>query len=160
GLCQTAVLKPVRGAQAFEALRLAVENHLKRGFEIPKVFLLAFGNLTMRKARAGFTTNFFGVSGYRLIDKEGFDILEDGVTEAVESGAEIVVFCSSDEEYANIAPAVSQIKEIMPKTLVVVAGYPKELIKTLDEAGVDHYIHLRTNLLEALTHFNQKLGVE
>ncbi|HSV87503.1 MAG TPA: methylmalonyl-CoA mutase subunit beta, partial [Bacteroidales bacterium] len=106
GLCQTAVLKPVRGAQAFEALRLAVENHQKRGFEIPKVFLLAFGNLNMRKARAGFTTNFFGVSGYRLIDKEGFDTLEDGVTEAVDSGAELVVFCSSGEEYANIASAV------------------------------------------------------
>ena len=37
---------------------------------------------------------------------------------------------------------------VHPKTRVVVAGYPKELLEQLDAAGVDHYIHLRTNLLE------------
>ncbi|HSV75968.1 MAG TPA: methylmalonyl-CoA mutase family protein [Bacteroidales bacterium] len=159
GLSQMAALKPARGAQAFEALRIAVENHQKKGFEIPKVFLLTFGNLAMRKARAGFATNFFGVSGYRIIDNAGFETLEAGVGEAVASGASMVVFCSSDEEYAGIAPAVEQIKKRLPKSLVVVAGYPKELIETLDRAGVDHYIHLRTNILEALTHFNEKLGI-
>jgi len=159
GLSQIAALKPARGAQAFEALRIAVENHQKKGFKTPKVFLLTFGNLAMRKARAGFATNFFGVSGYRIIDNAGFENLEAGVAEVVASGASLVVFCISDEEYAGFAPAVEQIKKGLPKSIVVVAGYPKELIETLDRAGVDHYIHLRTNILEALTHFNEKLGI-
>jgi len=159
GLSQMAALKPTRGTQAFEALRMAVENHHKKGFEIPKVFLLSFGNLTMRKARAGFATNFFGVSGYRIIENAGSGTLESGLEEALASGAALVVFCSSDEEYASLPAAVAQIKKELPESLLVVAGYPKDLIETLDQAGVDHYIHLRTNILEALTHFNEKLGI-
>jgi methylmalonyl-CoA mutase len=61
------ILKPYRGAEPFEALRLATERSGKR----PKVFLLTYGNLTMRKARAGFATNFFGVAGYEIIDNPG-----------------------------------------------------------------------------------------
>lgn len=158
-LSDLAGLKPYRGVQAIEALRLAVENHKKKGLEVPKVFLLTYGNLTMRKARASFSTNFFGVAGYQIIDNPGFLNIEEGVQGALDSGAEIVVFCSSDEEYADLAPAARILKEKAPKTRVVVAGYPKELLEQLDAAGVDHFIHLRTNLLEALTHYNDLMGI-
>lgn len=158
-LTDLAGLRPYRGVQALEALRLAVENHKSKGFEVPKVFLLTYGNLTMRKARAGFTTNFFGVAGYQIIDNPGFSNIEEGVKAALDAGAEIVVLCSSDEEYADMVPAATLIKEKAPKTQVVVAGYPKELLEQLDQAGVDQYIHMRTNLLEALTHFNELLGI-
>ena len=158
-LSDLAGLKPYRGVQALEALRLAVENHRKKGLEVPKVFLLTYGNLTMRKARAGFSTNFFGVAGYHIIDNPGFLNIEEGIQGALDSGAEIVVFCSSDDEYADLAPAARLLKEKAPNTRVVVAGYPKELLEQLDAAGVDHYIHLRTNVLEALTHFNDLMGI-
>jgi len=158
-LTDLAGLRSYRGVQAFEALRLAVENHKKKGFEVPKVFLLTYGNLTMRKARASFTTNFFGVAGYQIIDNPGFQNIEEGVQAAIDQGAEIVVLCSSDEEYADMAPAATFIKEKSPETQVVVAGYPKELLEQLDQAGVDHYIHMRTNLLQALTHFNELMGM-
>lgn len=158
-LTDIAGLKPYRGVQALEALRLAVENHKMKGFEIPKVFLLTYGNLTMLKARAGFTTNFFGVAGYQIIDNPGFGSIEEGARAAIASGSGIVVLCSSDEEYAELAPAVTLIKENLPKTQIVVAGYPKELIEILQQAGVSHFIHLRTNLLEALTRFNELMGI-
>lgn len=158
-LTDLAGLRPYRGVQAFEALRLAVENHKKKGFDVPKVFLLTYGNLTMRKARASFTTNFFGVAGYQIIDNPGFQNIEEGVQAAIDQGVDIVVLCSSDEEYADMAPAATFIKEKSPETQVVVAGYPKELLEQLDQAGVDHYIHMRTNLLQALTHFNELMGM-
>jgi methylmalonyl-CoA mutase len=158
-LTDLAGLRPYRGVQAIEALRMAVENHKSKGFDVPKVFLLTYGNLTMRKARASFITNFFGVAGYQIIDNPGFQNIEEGVQAAIDQGANIVVLCSSDEEYAELAPAVTIIKEKLPKTQVVVAGYPKELLQQLDQAGVDHYIHLRTNLLDALTQFNELLGI-
>ncbi len=158
-LTDLAGLRSYRGVQAFEALRLAVENHKKKGFEVPKVFLLTYGNLTMRKARASFSTNFFGVAGYQIIDNPGFQNIEEGVQAAIDQGANIVVLCSSDEEYADMAPAATFIKEKSPETQVVVAGYPKELLEQLDQAGVDHYIHMRTNLLQALTHFNELMGI-
>jgi methylmalonyl-CoA mutase len=42
---------------------------------------------------------------------------------------------------------------------VVVAGYPKEIIDSLKAAGVDEFIHVRTNVLDTLYTFQQKLGV-
>jgi len=158
-LSDLAGLRQYRGAQAFEALRMAVENHASKGLDVPRVFLFTYGNPAMRKARAGFSANFFGVAGYEIIDNLGFPDVDSGVKAALESGAHIVVLCSSDEEYVEMAPAASQIKEEAPNTQVVVAGNPKDLVDKLKAAGVDDFIHVRTNVLEALTRYNEVLGV-
>ena len=158
-LSDMSVLRQYRGPQAFEALRMAVENHAKKGFDIPNVFLFTFGNPVMRKARATFSGNFFGVAGYQVIDNLGFSDIKDGVQAATDAKADIVVFCSSDEEYLDMAAATKMIKEKSPKTIVVVAGNPKDIIGQLNEAGVDQYIHVRTNVLESLTRYNEILGI-
>ncbi|MFQ9170031.1 MAG: methylmalonyl-CoA mutase small subunit, partial [Parabacteroides distasonis] len=90
-----------RGASEFEALRMATEKSGKT----PKVFMLTIGNLAMRLARSQFSANFFACAGYKIIDNLGFDTVEAGVEAAVKAGAEIVVLCSSDDEYAEFAPA-------------------------------------------------------
>lgn len=159
-LTDMAVLRQYRGTQAFEALRMAVESHAKKGFETPKVFLFTYGNLTMRKARATFSGNFFGVAGYQVIDNLGFPDIETGVKAALDASADIVVLCSSDDEYPEMAPAAGLIKQSSPKTQIVVAGNPKEIISLLNQAGVDDYIHIRTNVLESLTRYNHILGIE
>ncbi len=46
-----------------------------------------------------------------------------------------------------------------PEVQVVVAGYPKELVDQLKAAGVDEFIHVRTNVFDTLYAFQQKLGV-
>ncbi len=158
-LTDVSVLRQYRGPQAFEALRMAAENHAQKGFDIPKVFLFTYGNLTMRKARATFAGNFFGVAGYKIIDNLGFPDIGTGVKAALAAGAHIVVLCSSDEEYQEMAPAVEQIKAASADTKVVVAGNPKDIIEHLNDAGVDQYIHMRTNVLESLTRFNDMLGI-
>lgn len=158
-LTDVSVLRQYRGPQAFEALRMAVENHVQKGFDTPKVFLFTYGNLTMRKARATFAGNFFGVAGYKIIDNLGFPDIGAGVNAALDSKAHIVVLCSSDEEYMELAAAAGQIKAAAPETKVVVAGNPKDIIEQLNDAGVDHYIHMRTNVLDSLTHFNDMLGI-
>jgi len=158
-LSDISVLRQYRGPQAFEALRMAVENHAKKGFDIPKVFLFTYGNPAMRKARATFSGNFFGVAGYQVIDNLGFSDINNGVQSAVDAEANIVVLCSSDEEYLEMAPAAQMIKEKNPNAIVVVAGNPKEIIDQLNAAGVDQYIHVRTNVLESLTRYNEILGI-
>lgn len=158
-LTDMAVLRQYRGTQAFEAMRMAVESHARKGFDIPKVFLFTYGNLTMRKARATFSGNFFGVAGYKVIDNLGFPDINTGVNAALEAGANIVVLCSSDDEYLEMAPAAGLIKQAAPGTRVVVAGNPKDIIEQLNDAGVDDYIHMRTNVLESLTRYNHLLGI-
>ena len=146
------VLKPYRGAEAFEQLRLQTEHAARR----PKVFLLTYGNLTMRKARSGFATNFFGVAGYEIIDNPGFATPEEGAKAALESGADVVVLCSSDDEYAELTEPVCKALKGKVKSLVL-AGFPKEMVETYKGYGIDEFIHVKTNVLECLTNFQKQL---
>jgi len=146
------VLRPYRGAEVFEALRLETERASHR----PKVFLLTYGNLTMRKARAGFATNFFGVAGYEIIDNPGFATPEEGAKAALESGADIVVLCSSDDEYAELTEPVCRALKGKVKSLVL-AGFPKDMVDTYRGYGIDEFIHVKTNALECLTAFQKQL---
>jgi methylmalonyl-CoA mutase len=149
-----------RAPEPWEALRLATERYVLEGNPRPGVFLLNIGNLAMRKARAGFSSNFFGCAGYELYDNNGFAAVADGVAAAEKSGAQIVVICSSDEEYLTLGvEAATHLKGLAQKPLVVVAGNPAESIDQLIAAGVDDFIHVRVNALTMLKKFNQLLGV-
>ena len=87
--------------------------------------------------------------------------VEEGAQAALESGAEIVVLCSSDPEYATFGPALSGLlNDAEARPLLVVAGFPKDLIDDLQAAGVDAFIHLKQNLLETLEQFQKRLGIE
>ncbi len=141
-----------RGASEFEALRLATEKSGKT----PKVFMLTIGNLAMRLARSQFSSNFFACAGYKIIDNLGFETVEEGVEAAVKSGAEIVVLCSSDDEYADYASAA--YKALAGRAEFVVAGAPA-CMEDLKAQGIEQYINVKSNVLETLKAFNAKLGI-
>lgn len=152
-------LRPWRGPQAFEALRLSVENFASKGFQIPKVYLFTHGNLTMRKARASFITGFFGCAGYQIQEAPMVENLDEGIEKAIEAKPEIIVLCSSDEEYPDMIPVIKAIKENLTNAQIVVAGNPADSMEMLNQEGVQHYIHVRTNVLETLQHFNNIFGI-
>ena len=141
-----------RGASEFEALRMTTEKSGKT----PKVFMLTIGNLAMRLARSQFSANFFGCAGYKIIDNLGFDTVEAGVEAAVKAGAEIVVLCSSDDEYAEFAPAA--YKALAGRAEFVVAGAPA-CADDLKAQGIDQFVNVKSNVLETLKAFNAKLGI-
>ncbi|MCM1518503.1 MAG: methylmalonyl-CoA mutase small subunit [Pseudoflavonifractor sp.] len=139
-----------RAASDFEALRLATEHAANR----PKVFMLTIGNLAMRLARSQFSANFFGCAGYEIIDNLGFNTVEDGINAAMEKQADIVVLCSSDDEYATLAPEAFKLLD--GRAEFVVAGAPA-CTDDLKAAGIQNFIHVRSNVLETLQAFNAKL---
>ena len=143
-------LSTKRQASDFEDLRLATEHASNR----PKVFMLTIGNLAMRLARAQFSSNFFGCAGYQIIDNIGFETVADGVKAALEAQADVIVLCSSDDEYATFAPEA--FKLIDGKTEFVVAGAPA-CTEELQAQGITNFIHVRSNVLETLQAFNAKL---
>lgn len=145
-------LHTVRGASDFEALRLATEKSGKR----PKVFMLTIGNLAMRLARSQFSGNFFGCAGYEIIDNLGFDAVQAGVEAAIKAKADIVVLCSSDEEYATLAPEAYKLLE--GKAIFVVAGAP-ESMEDLKAQGITRFINVRSNVLETLKEYNTLLSI-
>ena len=142
-----------RAASEFEALRLQTEASGKR----PKAFMLTIGNLAMRQARAQFSCNFLACAGYQVIDNLGFPTVEEGVEAAMKAGADIVVLCSSDDEYAEYA--VPAFKAVGDRAIFIVAGAP-ECMEDLKAAGIEHFIHVRVNVLDTLKEFNAKLGIK
>ena len=145
-------LTTVRGAQEFEALRFATEAAAKR----PKAFMLTIGNLAMRLARAQFSCNFFACAGYDVIDNLGFKTIEEGVAAAEKAGADIIVLCSSDDEYAELAPAAYAASK--DKAILVIAGAPA-CADDLKAIGIEHFVNVKTNVLETLKQFNQLLSI-
>jgi methylmalonyl-CoA mutase len=150
------ILKPYRGPQAFEMLRYQTDK-LSKSNKRPKVFLITMGNLAMRRARAQFAGNFFGCAGYEIIDNIGFKSVNEATDACLKADADIAVICSSDEEYADIAPELARL--LNNKAIVVVAGYPKDLVEKLTAAGIHHFIHIKSNVLETLQKFQNLLGI-
>ncbi len=150
-----AVVEPIvkfRGAEEFETLRLATEKSGKT----PKVFMLTYGNLNMRLARSQFSGNFFACSGYQIIDNNGFDTVEAGVEAAKAANADIIVLCSSDEEYVEAAPKA--FEAINGEAIFVVAGAPA-CTDDLKAKGITNFINVRSNVLETLQGFSKELGL-
>jgi methylmalonyl-CoA mutase len=150
-------LIPYRGAQAFEALRYATDKFAQKE-DRPKVFMLTIGNLTMRKARAQFSNNFFGCAGFELIDNNGYNTIEEGVEAYRKSKADIVVLCSSDDEYASYAPDLYNL--LKDEAIIVIAGYPKVIIDELRQKGLQHFIHVKSDVLQTLSGFQKELGIK
>jgi len=146
-------IETFRLGEVFEELRLKTEHSGRR----PKAFMLTIGNLAMRKARSGFACNFFSVAGFEVIDNNGFASVEEGVDAAVAANANIIVLCSSDDEYPALAPqAVAAAKG---KGILVLAGYPKPIMEELKAAGIENFIFTGQNVVEALAEYQKMFGI-
>ena len=118
--------------------------------------MLTIGNFSMRHARSQFSCNFFACAGYEVIDNPGFKTVDEGVNAALAEKADVVVLCSSDEEVAVFASeAYEKLKD---KAILVIAGAPP-CMEDLKARGIENYIHIRSNVLETLKEYHQKLRI-
>ena len=145
-------LNKERLASEFETLRLSTEKAEKQ----PVAFMLTIGNLAMRQARAQFSCNFLAAAGYKVVDNLGFKTVEEGVDAALEAKADIVVICSSDDEYAEYA--IPAFQYLNGRAMYVVAGAPA-CMEDLKAAGIENFIHVKSNQLGTLKEYNAKLGI-
>ena len=148
-------IRPIRlhrAAEAFEAMRLKTDSAARK----INVFMLKIGNVAMRQARAQFAANFFACAGFRIIDNLGYETVAEGVNDALAAKADIVVMCSSDDEYALLAPEMFGL--LGNKAISVIAGNPA-CRPELEAAGISNYIHVKSNLLAELKQYQQKLGL-
>lgn len=147
---------PYRGPQAFEELRLATEKHEST----PKVLNLPLGNKSWRKGRATFSANFFGCAGYDIEDPIGFGDVDEAVKTITDQQPDIAVICSSDKEYKELVPAITDaVSKLENQPVLVLAGYPNKDIETYKEAGVDEFIYSKCDVLKTLQRFQNKLGI-
>ena len=144
-------ISSTRLAADFEDLRIHTEET-----KVPVAFMLTIGNLAMRQARAQFSCNFLACAGYKVVDNLGFKTVEEGVDAALKAKADIVVICSSDDEYAEYA--IPAFQYLNGRAMFVVAGAPA-CSEDLKAAGIENFIHVKSNQLETLRAYNAKLGI-
>ncbi len=80
--------------------------------------------------------------------------MQEGIDAALSKESDIIVICSSDDEYATLAPEA--FKYLDGRAQFVVAGAPA-CTDELKAAGIENFIHVRCNVLDTLKEFNSKL---
>ncbi|MBD3258641.1 methylmalonyl-CoA mutase [candidate division GN15 bacterium] len=149
-----------RAAEGYEALRSAVESFRKDG-GAARVFVATIGKRASFMPRLDFATTFFRVGGFAVERAAGDQPANAAATAAVESKAPVVVICGVDDSYPEGAPVIAEaVKKARPDSMVVLAGLPADDLKrSLEQAGVDLFIHQRSDTLAVLNDIAKKLGV-
>ncbi|MDQ5980808.1 MAG: methylmalonyl-CoA mutase [Verrucomicrobiota bacterium] len=151
-----------RRAEPFERLRQRADACLMRTGARPRVFLANLGPRKQHAGRADFSTGFFAAGGFEVVSNKGFETPAAAAAAARESGAPIVVICSTDDTYpALVPPLAGELKTGANPPAVVLAGLPATpaLQEQFRAAGVDEFIHLRANCAQMLGRFQDKLGL-
>ena len=144
-----------RGARSYEQLRLRTERHAVLTGKTPRVLLAEVGDVKMRSARSSFAQNFFASAGFDIVTQRF-----ESAGEIAPGNADLIVLCSSDSEYAGLAAALLPMLATLDRRVpVIVAGNPASADQ-LRELGVADFIHVRSNPIEFLTAWQQRLGIE
>ena len=150
-------LVPYRASGSFEVLRLRTERHTLITGRRPRVLLLEFGDSKMRQARSNFGHNFFAAAGFEIATGLAQADPEQAAKIIAERNPDLVVLCSADQQYSAMArPLIEKLRQAKPVP-VIVAGYPEAAIEQLKQDGVADFIHLRSNALEVLAHWQKQL---
>ena len=96
------------------------------------------------------------MAGFEVIDNNGFATIDDGMKAAFAAKADIIVLCSSDDEYATLAPEA--FNKLANKAILVIAGAPTCQAE-LEAQGIKNFISMKANVLETLKFYQKELGI-
>jgi len=149
-----------RAAESFENLRQAATSFKEKTSKAPQIYFECFGTLKQYKPRADFSTDFFAVAGFEVNMGQGFATADEAISNISKIPAPVVVICSNDEIYAEVVPKyATELKKQKPEIKLILAGYPTDLIEQFKSAGVDNFIHIKSNVYTTLEQLFKEIGV-
>ena len=152
------LLVPRRAGLELELIRANTEKFVNENGFRPTVEIASFGNLTMRKARAAFSYDFLGVSAFTIEDEKSYSSALEAAKETAVSKSDIVVVCSSDPDYQESAmDFVQTFRSINPSKIILLAGSPENIQDALIGAGLDGFIHARSDIFKTLLDIQNKI---
>ncbi len=155
----TKLLKPRRASLEIEAIRKVTEQLVESTNKRPIVELTSFGNLTMRKARAAFSYDFIGVSGFDVWQEKSYETAKQAAETSAKSESDVVIICSSDQDYDESALAIVEtFRAINTDKVLLLAGNPVDIIDALTEAGLDGCINLKSDVVQVISSVQKKLN--
>ena len=148
-----------RAGMEMEKIRYTTEHFTaQKGFR-PIVEIASFGQLTMRKARAAFAYDFMGVSAFEIESEKSFNSYKEAAEKTATSPSNVVVICSSDPDYKESAlDFVKDFREQNTSKVLLLAGNPEGIQESLVKAGLDGFIHVRSDIFKTLTEIQQKIS--
>lgn len=156
---QVVPIAPWRAAEMFETLRLAVMGHAAQDPDATTVFCANLGDVARYMPRLDFTRGFFQTGGFRVVADRYFADAAAAAAAARESGARTVVIVGLDNTYAELGAATAAALKAAGIETVILAGLPAELADALRNAGVDEFIHVRSDALATLRDLARRKGV-
>ena len=160
GSSEVAPVLRARGGAAFEALREAAWAYEAKHGKAPEIFQANVGASRAYRIRADWTSAFFEVGGFKVLNDRDFKDADEAASEALKSGSQVVVITSADDAYAAAVPVIAKaIKAKKPDAIVMVAGAAGDNEAAWKEAGVDDYANARANTYEMLKNLQAKMGV-
>ena len=152
-----APLPRIRVAEAIEAIRLRTEAFAEQHDGPPQVLLAPLGPPAARSARATFARNVLGVAGFAIDEPLKFESVEAAAAAATEQAADVVVLCSSNDQYATLAPSLAAaLADRGHDALIGIAGSPNDT----DVDPADFFVHQGSPLREILTSLQERLGID
>jgi len=158
----TVLTQPARRAAAqFEELRKEVLTWREKNPGAPvQVFLACMGPQGKYMPRLDFTRSFFNAGGFSIEGDKSFGSASDATEAFTKAQAPLVVIVGTDDTYADVVPELAKLlKGLDKKPLVVLAGYPADKLEEYKAAGVDEFIHIKSDLLKTLQNFAEAMGV-
>jgi methylmalonyl-CoA mutase len=146
-----------RASEPFEWLRLKVRGHDDAG--ATTVFCACLGDVARYMPRLDFTRGFFQAGGFTVEAERFFDSPAEAAEAAMETIAGTAVIVGRDDTYAaQAAETARELKDAGVET-VLLAGMPQDIADELRTAGVDDFIHVRSDCLAVLTELARSKGV-
>lgn len=152
------ILKPRRAALEIEAIRRNTEELVAKTKHRPVVELTSYGNLAMSKARAAFAHDFMGVSGFIILDEQSHCCAKKAVEESSKSESDIVIICSSDNDYAETAiDFVKLFRTMNNDKVLLLAGNPSDIADKLLNEGLDGFINIKSDVIDTISSIQNKI---
>jgi methylmalonyl-CoA mutase len=151
-------LLPRRAGLELEQIRFNTERFVNTKGYRPTVEIASFGNPAAARARAAFSFDFMGVTAYNIKDEKSYESAQSAATATAASKSDIVVICSSDDDYREHAlEFVHTFRSLDTDKILLLAGYPESMAQELKDAGLDGFIHMRSDILATLLEIQSKI---
>jgi methylmalonyl-CoA mutase len=153
-------LKPRRLAEPYEKLRFRAARMAKKNSAEPSVGLICLGELKKHKARADFIAGLLSAGGIHSVRSNGINVLEEATAFIRSQKANQFIICGDGEDYHSHGSIfVKQIKKQHPEVKLYMAGLPESEKAEWKAAGIQEFIHIRSNAYEILSGLLAELEV-
>ncbi|HUP73753.1 MAG TPA: methylmalonyl-CoA mutase family protein [Acidimicrobiales bacterium] len=147
-----------RYAAPFEALRDRSDTAASAGLR-PTIFLANIGPIAAHAPRSAFARTFFEIGGIAAPGSEPLDDAGAAAAAFAASGLTHAVICSSDKLYETHAVAVAEALRALGAKRIYLAGNPGDNRERFAAAGIDEFIYVGCDALDALGRAVATLGV-